>query len=36
MNESISKAFWPTDRGDNYWYYEDQQGRHYELGILST
>lgn len=48
MIESISEPFYtllgmtisaltfdPTI-GSNYWYYEDEQGRHYELGILST
>lgn len=48
MIESISEPFLtylgltmkaqthPSDLGSNYWYYEDEQGRHYELGILST
>lgn len=32
----VSKAFWPSELGDNYWYYEDEQGKHYEEGTLST
>jgi len=30
----VSRSMTPNTSGDNYWYYEDEQGRHYELGIL--
>ena len=36
MQISVTKSAVPDDRGDNYWFYEDEQGKHYEEGTLST